>query len=56
MRRILWDTGYILQSNGVSTQSLCIAQHNARIRKAHVSQNDNDNVWNKYTFKSEAEM
>ena len=44
IRRIRRDTGYILQSNEVSTRSLRIAQRNARKRKANVSQNDNDLV------------
>ena len=42
IRRIRRDTGYILQSNEVSTRSLRIAQRNARKRKANVSENDKD--------------
>ena len=42
IRQIRRDTGYILQSNEVSTRSLRIAQRNARKRKANVSENDKD--------------
>ena len=42
IRKIRRDTGYILQSNEVSTRSLRIAQRNARKRKANVSENDED--------------